>query len=58
MKKIHRKRSWKKMVIDHKKDNLPHAREINDAIEFQQWFARMGGLIENEDMEKVIKKFM
>lgn len=46
------------MVIDTKKDNLPHAREINDAVEFQQWFARMGGLIENEDMEKVIKKFM
>ena len=58
MKKIHRKRSWKKMVIDNKKDNLPHAREINDAIEFQQWFAKMGDLIENEDMEKVIKKFM
>ncbi|TQM18294.1 hypothetical protein [Chryseobacterium aquifrigidense] len=58
MKKIHRKRSWKKMVNENKKDNLPHAREINDAVEFQQWFAKMGGLIENEDMEKVIKKFM
>lgn len=58
MKKIHRKRSWKKMVIDNKKYNLPHAREINDAVEFQQCFAKMGGLIENDDMEKVIKKFM
>ncbi|WP_278494876.1 hypothetical protein [Chryseobacterium arthrosphaerae] len=57
MKKIHRKRSWKKMVIDNKKDNLSVARKINDAIAFQEWFARMGGLTENEDMEKVIQKF-
>lgn len=45
------------MVIDNKKDNLPTAREIYDATNFQEWFARMGGLIENEDMEKVIQKF-
>ncbi|MDR3026013.1 hypothetical protein [Chryseobacterium sp.] len=57
MKKIHRKRSWKKMVIDNKKDNIANARCINETIEFQEWFAKMGGLIENEDMEKVIQKF-
>lgn len=45
------------MVIDNKKDNLSVARKINDAIAFQEWFARMGGLTENEDMEKVIQKF-
>lgn len=57
MRKIHRKRSWKKMVIDNKKDDLSVSREIYDATTFQEWFARMGGLIENEDMEKVIQKF-
>ena len=46
------------MVIDTKKDNISNARHINESIEFQEWFARMGGLIENEDMERVIKKFM
>ncbi|SIS34218.1 hypothetical protein SAMN05421768_103650 [Chryseobacterium joostei] len=57
MKKIHRKRSWKKIIIDNKKDNLTHTRQIHDATLFQEWFAKMGGLIESDDMEKVIEKF-
>lgn len=57
MKKIHRKRSWKKMVISNKKEDLLNSRQIHDAARFQEWFAKMGGLIENDDMEKVIEKF-
>ncbi|ALR29727.1 hypothetical protein ATE47_03965 [Chryseobacterium sp. IHB B 17019] len=61
MKKIHKKRSWKKMVIDNRQNTISKQRNINDTIveasEFQEWFAKMGGMIENEDMEKVIDKF-
>lgn len=57
MKRIHRKRSWKKMIIENKKDDLKHTRQIHDVVKFQEWFAKMGGLIENDDMEKVIEKF-
>ncbi|WP_185273895.1 hypothetical protein [Chryseobacterium indologenes] len=57
MKRIHKKRTWKKLVIDNKKDSLHHSREIHDAVKFQEWYAKMGGLIENDDMEKVIQKF-
>lgn len=51
MKRIRRKRHR------NKKNNLSSSIEISEAIEFQEWFARMGGLIENHDMEKVIQKF-
>lgn len=57
MRKIHKRRSWKKMVIENKKNNLARARSIHDAVVFQEWCAKMGGIIENDDMEKVIQKF-
>lgn len=61
MKKIHKKRSWKKMVMDNRQNTISKQRNIHDTIveasEFQEWFAKMGGMIENEDMEKVIDKF-
>ena len=30
---------------------------ISEATEFQMWFAKCGGMIENKDFEKVLEKF-
>ncbi|CEJ70546.1 hypothetical protein BN1195_02873 [Chryseobacterium oranimense G311] len=57
MKKIHKKRSYNHWVNENKKNTLKSQRHIHDATQFQKWFAKMGGIIEDEDMEKVIEKF-
>lgn len=57
MKKIHKKRAFNRWVSNNKRDTLQNQRQIHDASKFQEWYAKMGGMIENDDMEKVIERF-